>query len=80
MTSFTISVGVLAILFALVVLAGSGLAWMALITGDPLTPAQQTFVQVADWTVKTALGAIVGFAGGAGLARRNGAPAALSGN
>lgn len=36
MTSFTISAGVLAILFALVVLAGCGLAWMALAGADPL--------------------------------------------
>ena len=76
MTNTIILASVLGSLFALVVLAGSGLAWMALVSGDPLTPAQQTFVQVADWTVKTALGAIVGFAGGAGLARRNGAATA----
>ena len=80
MTNTIILASVLGLLFALVVLAGSGLAWMGLVSGDPLTPAQQTFVQVADWTVKTALGAIVGFAGGAGLARRNGAPAAPSGS
>ena len=73
MTNTLILVSVLGLPFALVVLAGCGLAWMALVSENPLTPAQHTFVQVADWTVKTALGAIVGFVGGAGLARRNGA-------
>ncbi len=76
MNTTAITVAVLAILLALVVLAGCALAWMALISEDPLTPAQDRLVQVADWTIKTAVGAIVGFAGGAGLARRNGAPAA----
>lgn len=72
MNSTAISLAVLAILLALVLLGASILIWVASVSGDPLTPAQDTLVQVADWTIKTAVGAIVGFAGGAGLARRNG--------
>ncbi len=72
MTGIAISVSVLAILFALVLMGGGILVWVASVSGEQLTPAQNSLVQVADWTVKTAVGAIVGFAGGAGLARRNG--------
>lgn len=72
MNSTAISFAVLAILLALVLLGASILIWVASVSGDHLTPAQDSLVQVADWTIKTAVGAIVGFAGGAGLARRNG--------
>ena len=72
MNSTAISLAVLAILLALVLLGASILIWVASVSGDPLTPAQDTLVQVADWTIKTAVGAIVGFAGDAGLARWNG--------
>ena len=71
--STAVSFAVLGMLFALVLLSGSVLIWVASDSGAQLTPAESTLVQVADWTVKTAVGAIVGFAGGAGLARRNGA-------
>jgi hypothetical protein len=70
MTSIAISISVLANLFALVLMSGGILVWVASVSDEQLTPAQGTLVQVADWTVKTAVGAIVGFAGGAGLARR----------
>lgn len=72
MNSTAVSFAVLGMLFALVMLSGSVLIWVASVSDAHLTPAQSTLVQVADWTVKTAVGAIVGFAGGAGLARRNG--------
>ena len=71
MNSTAISLAVLAILLALVLLGASILIWVASVSGDHLTLAQDTLVQVADWTIKTAVGAIVGFAGGAGLAKRN---------
>lgn len=72
MSSTAISISVLAILLALVLLGISVLIWVASVSGVQLTPAEDTLVQVADWTIKTAVGAIVGFAGGAGLARING--------
>ena len=59
-------------LLALIVLAGSALVWMAVVSGAQPTPAQDTLIAVADWTVKAAVGALLGFAGGAGLSRRNG--------
>ena len=60
-------------LLALIVMAGSALAWMATVSGTQPTPAQDTLITVADWTIKAAVGALLGFAGGAGLSRRNGA-------
>ena len=71
MTSIAISISVLVILFALVLMSGGILVWVASVSDEQLTPAQSTLVEVADWTVKTVVGAIVGFAGGAGLARRS---------
>ena len=62
-------------LFALIVLAGSALVWLAVVSGHQPTPAQATLIALADWTVKAAVGALLGFAGGIGLARRNGVAA-----
>ena len=67
-----ISVAVFGVLFALVLLGGRAYVWVASTSDGPLQPAQVQLLELADWTVKTAVGAIVGFAGGAGLARRNG--------
>ena len=64
---------VIAALFAVIVLAGSALVWLAVVSDHQPTPAQQTLIDLADWTVKAAVGALLGFAGGVGLARRNGA-------
>jgi Cu/Ag efflux pump CusA len=66
---------VIAALFALIVLAGSALVWLAVVSGHQPTPAQEALIALADWTVKAAVGALLGFAGGVGLARRNGAVA-----
>ena len=60
------------VLLGLIVLAGSALAWMATVSGPQPTPAQDTLITLADWTIKAAVGALLGFAGGAGLAWRNG--------
>ena len=59
-------------LFALIILAGSALVWLAAVSGHQPTPAQNTLIALADWTVKAAVGALLGFVGGVGLARRNG--------
>ena len=59
-------------LFALALLAGGVLAWVSSIQVEQLTSTHSTLAHTADGTLKVALGAIVGFAGGAGLARRNG--------
>ena len=68
-----ITVLVFVALLALIVLAGSALVWMAAVSGARPTPAQDTLITLADWTIKAAVGALLGFAGGVGLARRNGA-------
>ena len=76
MTGTIVTVAVLGFLFALAVMSGSALAWMAAVSGPQPTPAQETLIQVSDWTVKAAVGALLGFAGGVGLARRNGSAVA----
>ena len=39
---------------------------------DELNPAQESLITIGDWVVKASVGAILGFAGGAGLASKNG--------
>ena len=63
---------VMGMLFALALLGGSVMVWQANVSGPELTPAQSQLIELADWIVKGAVGALLGFAGGAGLARRNG--------
>ena len=38
---------------------------------DELNPAQESLITIGDWVVKSSVGAILGFAGGAGLASKN---------
>ena len=72
MSDRTIVAGLIVVaLFALIVLAGSALVWLAVVSGHQPTPAQETLIALVDWTVKAAVGALLGFAGGVGLARRN---------
>ena len=59
-------------LAGLAVLGGCALVWLAAVSGPEPTPIQQQLAGLADWIVKGAVGALLGFAGGAGLARRNG--------
>ena len=46
--------------------------WVAPVPEAMLTPAQSRLISIADWLVKASVGAILGFAGGIGLASRNG--------
>ena len=48
------------------------LIWLAPVPADSMTPAQGNLLAIADWMVKAALGAILGFASGVGLTARNG--------
>ncbi len=48
MNSTAVSFAVRTILLALVLLGASILIWVASVSGDHLTPAQDTLVQVAD--------------------------------
>ncbi len=59
-------------LFALF-FCGVGILYaMSGIEDDELTTARQNLIALGDWVVKASVGAILGFAGGAGLASRNG--------
>ena len=53
-------------------MGGSVMVWQAGVASPELAPAQEQLIALADWTVKAAVGALLGFAGGIGLARRNG--------
>ena len=39
------------------------LIWLALVLPGAITPAQQNLMDIADWMVKTSIGAILGFSG-----------------
>ena len=67
MSGGLITAGILGGFFALIFVGGSVLIWMALITGDTLTPAQSTVINLADWVVKFCLGALAGYISGAKL-------------
>ncbi len=72
MSKNALPVLIVAMLFALVLLGSIGMAWQAWVSGPELTPAQRQLIELADWIVKGAVGALLGFAGGIGLSRRNG--------
>ena len=63
---------IMGMLFALALLGGSVMVWQAGVASPEPTPAQRQLVELADWVVKAAVGALLGFAGGVGLSRRNG--------
>ena len=72
MSQRTLPIIVLVMLFALALMSGGVLVWMSAITGPEPTPVQQQLSNVADWTIKGTVGALLGFAGGVSTARRNG--------
>ncbi|MYC32813.1 MAG: hypothetical protein F4X64_06515 [Chloroflexi bacterium] len=61
---------IFAALLMLTVLGIGTLAWLSDVPTDQLTLAQTRLIDIADWLVKASVGAILGFAGGAGLAGR----------
>lgn len=67
--------GILIILFAIAVVGLVILVWLAPVAAADMTPAQDRLLNVGDWMLKAAIGAILGFAG-ANLAARNGNRAA----
>ena len=72
MSQYLLPVIVLVMLFSLALMSGGVLVWLSGITGPELTPVQQQLSNAADWTVKGTVGALLGFAGGTGAARRTG--------
>ena len=55
---------IVAVLVGLVVLGGTVMVWQAWVASPELAPAQVQLLGLADWTVKGAVGALLGFAGG----------------
>ena len=72
MKNYIIPLSVIITLAGLAVLGGSAMVWRAAVSGPEPTPMQQQLAELADWIVKGAVGALLGFAGGAGLSRLNG--------
>ena len=72
MSNGLITAGILGGFFALILAAGSVLIWMALITGDTLSPGESIVINLADWVVKFCLGVLAGYIGGAKLMRGKG--------
>ena len=61
---------VLGALFALLVLGGGVLVWLAPVPAEELTPAQNNLIYLGDTMVKGAMGAVLGFAVSRLAARR----------
>ena len=62
----TIYLEILPVLFMLTAVSGVGLSilvWLAPIPSSEITPAQNHLINIADWMVKAAIGAILGFSG-----------------
>ena len=63
------------ILFGLFTIFFTGvglLVWLSPVPASQLTPAQENLITISDGLIKASAGAFVGFAGGVGLAARNG--------
>ena len=62
--------GILGILFGVAIAGVSILIWLTPVSAADMTPAQDRLLNIGDWMLKTAIGLILGFAGGR-LAARN---------
>ena len=63
MSGLQATIAALVVLFALILLGGGVLVWLAPVPADELTPAQTNLIYLGDTMVKGAIGAILGFAG-----------------
>ena len=52
------------ILLGFVVVGVSLLIWLAPVSAEEMTPAQDSLISIADWMTKASVGALLGFAGG----------------
>ena len=59
-------------LMSLIIVSGGVLVWLAAVTEEQLTPAQETLMLAADSTIKVSAGAVAGL--GAGGPMFNGKP------
>ena len=64
------TVGVLGLLFALILVGGGVLVWMAPVPADDMTSAREILPNIADWMIKASVGAILGSAGSRLVVRR----------
>ena len=64
MSGLQATIAAVVVLFALILLGGGVLVWLAPVPADELTPAQTNLIYLGDTMVKGAIGAILGFAGG----------------
>ena len=53
--------GIVIILSGLIVLGASGFVWQAWVASPSLAPAQRELLDVLDWLLKGAVGALMGF-------------------
>ena len=49
------------VLFGLILLGASGFVWRASVASPDLSPAQRDLLDVLDWLLKGAVGALMGF-------------------
>ncbi len=70
--TFGESLLIIVILLSLAVTGLGILIWLAPVLPSAITPAQQSLMDIADWMVKTSIGAILGFSGARLAARTSG--------
>jgi len=70
------TVGILGLLFALILVGGGVLVWMAPVPSEDMTSAREILLNIADWMIKASVGAILGFAGSRLAVRRSSAATA----
>ena len=78
MNGFQVTIAALVVLFAMILLGGGVLVWLAPVPADELTPAQTNLIFLGDTMVKGAVGAFLGFAGARLAMRGNGRRAVRS--
>ena len=72
------AIALLVVAFALIVMGGSALVWLAPVPAEEITPAQDNLIELADTVVKVGLGVLAGFFGARPFRRGNGGGAANS--
>ena len=66
------AISLLIVAFALIVLGGGALAWLAMVPAEQITPAQDTLRELADTVAKVGLGFLAGFFGARPFQQGNG--------
>ena len=67
------AISLLGAAFALIVLGGGTLAWLAMTPAEQITPAQDTLRKLADTMAKVGLGVLIGFFAARPFQQGNGA-------